>query len=141
MRIPLPVSRKRPRIEIIPLIDIVFFLLAIFVMVSLSMVKNLGINVNLPSAKTSTTDDAAKPVTISIAQNGQVFIDQVAVRFEKLSGRLKQLQHDMTDVRVIINGDDQADFGRAIAVLDEVRAAGIKKISIRTKKQAVPAGE
>ena len=55
MRIPAPAGRKKARIEIIPLIDVVFFLLATFVMVSLSMVKNEGISVNLPTAATSST--------------------------------------------------------------------------------------
>ena len=53
MKITSPVSRKKARIEIIPLIDIMFFLLATFVMVSMSMVKNQGIAVNLPKASTS----------------------------------------------------------------------------------------
>lgn len=54
MILPLPNIRRRPRIEIIPLIDIIFFLLATFVMVSLSMVRNQGLNVNLPRASRET---------------------------------------------------------------------------------------
>ncbi len=141
MRIPLPVPRKRPRIEIIPLIDIVFFLLAIFVMVSLSMVKNQGISVNLPSAKTAAQENPKGYTTISVDQKGQIFIDQAQVSFENLPGRLKQIKAGNPDLKVIINGDDQAHFGLAIGVLDEVRRSGIKKVSIRTKGQAVPAGE
>jgi biopolymer transport protein ExbD len=141
MRIPLPVTRKRARIEIIPLIDIVFFLLAIFVMVSLSMVKNQGIAINLPSAKTAAQEEPSTQVTITIAQDGQVYLDQAPVRFEDLPARLKQLRRSDPNLKIIINGDDQADFGRAIGTLDEVRRAGINKVSIRTKGQTAHPGE
>lgn len=141
MRIPLPVARKRARIEIIPLIDIVFFLLAIFVMVSLSMVKNQGITVNLPSAKSATAEDKSTQVTISVHESGQIYIDEALVRLEDFPIRLQQLKNSNPDVKIIINGDEQADFGKAIGVLDAVRLAGIKKVSIRTKGQASPAGE
>lgn len=60
MKIPLPTTRRKARIEIIPLIDVVFFLLATFVMVSLSMIKNQGIRVNLPSAVTGTPQEIGR---------------------------------------------------------------------------------
>ena len=110
-------------------------------MVSLSMVKNQGIAVNLPSAKTAAPDEPSRQVTVSIHQSGQVYIDEKPVRFEDLPSSFKKLKNADPDVRVIINGDDQADFGRAIGVLDEVRRAGIKKVSIRTKGETAAAGK
>jgi len=79
MIIPSPRSRKRPRIEIIPLIDVIFFLLATFMMVSLSMVKNNGIKVNLPAASTSTTQDHHNETTISVTKDGGLFFDKVGL--------------------------------------------------------------
>jgi biopolymer transport protein ExbD len=134
MRIPLPNVRRRARIEIIPLIDIIFFLLATFVMVSLSMVHNQGISINLPVASTSTDQDPKPIVTISVNEKGDIYLDKEVMSVEAWSARLKQLKSKDPGVRVLVNGDDKADFGQAIAVLDEVRRVGITKVSIRTKR-------
>ena len=72
MNIPSLRSRKRARIEIIPLIDVVFFLLATFMMVSLSMVKNNGIKVNLPAAATSAPQEHNDRTTISVTKDGDL---------------------------------------------------------------------
>ncbi len=76
MNIPSIRPRSRARIEIIPLIDIMFFLLATFVMVSLSMVKNRGIPLILPAANTGAAQDRQDHVTVSIAETGQLYLDQ-----------------------------------------------------------------
>ena len=134
MRISLPVVKKRPRIEIIPLIDIIFFLLATFVMVSLSMVRNQGIAVHLPAAATSTAQEHKAPtVTLTVSDEGEIYLDKEKVGLEAMSDRLKHMKAKNPDLKVFINGDEKAHFGKAIAVLDEVRRLGITKVSIRTK--------
>ena len=136
--IPSPRSKRRARIEIIPLIDIIFFLLATFVMVSLSMVKNRGIHVNLPSAATGTPQEPGEFATISIDSGGGLFFNKRAVTAAQLGEDLKQLVATDADPRVFINGDAKADFGAAIAVLDEVRSLGISKVAIETQPKAGP---
>jgi biopolymer transport protein ExbD len=133
MNIPSPRAQKRARIEIIPLIDIVFFLLATFVMVSLSMVKNQGISVNLPVAATSAAQDRKDYTTISVNEKGDYFFNKEPVTMEQLPARLAALKNADPDPRVFINGDQKAEFGKAIAVLDEVRKLGISKVAIETK--------
>jgi biopolymer transport protein ExbD len=133
MIIPLPTSRKRPRIEIIPLIDIIFFLLATFVMISLSMVKNQGLNVNLPSASTGVSQDRKEAVTITVTQTNEVYLNQEKISLDNLSDRLKELKDQNPDLKVFINGDSHAYFQGAITVLDKVRAAGITRVAIQTK--------
>lgn len=135
MRIPSPTVRKRARIEIIPLIDIIFFLLATFVMVSLSMVKNQGISVNLPTTATSSAEDAKPVITISVNDKEEIYLDKKLVSFEQMSGKLQELKATDSDLKVLINGDEKASFGTAIGILDEVRRLGIVKVSIRTKAQ------
>lgn len=136
MKIPLPVVKRRARIEIIPLIDIIFFLLATFVMVSLSMVKNQGIAINLPKASTSTSQDIEKLLTVSITEQGEIYLDKKKTQMDGLIIELKQLKAADPNLKVLINGDDKASFGTAITVLDEVRKLGIAKVSIRTKHEA-----
>jgi len=136
--IPSPRSKRRARIEIIPLIDIIFFLLATFVIVSLSMVKSRGIPVNLPAASTGKTQEPGDFATISIDAAGALFFNKQPVTGVQLGEELKKLQADNTDPRVFINGDAKAEFGTAIAVLDQVRSLGITKVAIETQSKATP---
>ncbi len=132
-KIPNPRSQKRARIEIIPLIDIMFFLLATFVMVSLSMVKNLGISVNLPPAATGKAQPREDSTVISIQADGGVFFNKAPVTVEQLDAELRALVAANPSPLVYINGDKKAEFGAAIAVLDQVRKQGITRISIATE--------
>jgi biopolymer transport protein ExbD len=136
--IPSPRSKKRARIEIIPLIDIIFFLLATFVMVSLSMVKNRGITVNLPAAATSAPQPREDSATISIKETGETYFNKEPVDAAQLETALKQLLAQNSDPHVFINGDTKAEFGKAIAVLDEVRKLGITKVAIETQSKPSP---
>ena len=138
MKILYSVARKKARIEIIPLIDIIFFLLATFVMLSLSMVKNQGINVNLPTAHTGKAEDRKSSITITVNQTGEIYLDQEKINPDLLEQRLTQLKNGNPDLKVFINGDKKAYFEGAIKVLDEVRAAGITKVAIQTKGSDSP---
>jgi len=133
MNIPSPRGAKKARIEIIPLIDIIFFLLATFVMVSMSMIQNQGINVNLPIAASSTPQDRKDYSSISVTEAGEYFFNKESVTLEQLVERLKEVKSADRDPRVFINGDQKAELGKAIAVLDEVRKLGISKVAIETR--------
>jgi biopolymer transport protein ExbD len=134
MKIPLPTARRKARIEIIPLIDVIFFLLATFVMVSLSMVRNQGIRVNLPSAATGTSQERQAAVTITVTKSGDIYLNQEKLALGLLPQRLKQIKAENPDIRVFIHGDKEAYFGNAIQILDEVRSAGITKVAIQTRQ-------
>lgn len=133
MRIPQVYQKKRARIEIIPLIDIIFFLLATFVMVSLSMVKNQGITVNLPVAATGQPLDRTVIKTVTVTMTGDILLDKDLMDVSKFVSTLKKLKAENNEVKVLINADDAADFGVIVKVLDEVRKIGISKVSIQTK--------
>ena len=136
MKIVAPFQRKRARIEIIPLIDIIFFLLATFVMVSLSMVKNQGVMVRLPTAVSSTPQQRDLIVTISITEDGRLFLDKEEIAIVEVKERLSVLKLDHPELTVFINGDERADFGKAVQLLDEVRQLGIDKVAIQTKNKS-----
>ena len=132
-------GRKRARIEIIPLIDIIFFLLATFIMVSLSMSKNQGVNVALPTASTAASlgdqQELDKAVTLSIDGKGDVFYNKEKITLAQLPLRLQTLKSTSKDPKVIINGDAKASFDTVVAVLNSVRAIGISKVGINTDKK------
>ena len=130
---------KRARIEIIPLIDIMFFLLATFIMVSLSMTKNQGVQVALPAANSSQSlgddQEMEKAVTLSVNAAGDVFYNKEKITIAQLPMRLQTLKATGKDPKVIINSDAGADFKHVVGVLDEVRKIGIPKVGINTEKK------
>ena len=130
---------KRARIEIIPLIDIIFFLLATFIMVSLSMSKNQGVQVALPSASTAAAlgnqQELDKAVTVSVNQKGEVFYNKEKITLAQLPLKLQQLKAQSKDPKVIVNSDGNADFKYVVGLLDEVRKIGITKVAINTDKK------
>jgi biopolymer transport protein ExbD len=136
--IPSPRSKRRARIEIIPLIDIIFFLLATFVMVSLSMVRNRGIPLELPKAATGTPQEPGDFATISIDAAGNFYFNKQPVDAAGLDAALKNLLAGNPEPRVYIHGDASAAFGKAIAVLDEARGLGITKVAIETQPKPSP---
>ena len=132
-------GRKRARIEIIPLIDIIFFLLATFIMVSLSMTKNQGVQVALPTASSASSlgDQAEmlKTVTLSIDAKGDVFYNKEKITIAQLPLKLQTLKSSTKEPKVIINGDAGADFQNVVAVLNECRKIGIAKVGMNTDKK------
>ena len=132
-QIPSPRSKKRARIEIIPLIDIIFFLLATFVMVSLSMVKNRGISVNLPTAATGISQEPLNTATITLNAGGDFFFNKQPVNAHELESALKELTSRSADPHIFINGDTKTELGKAILVLDQVRKQGITKVAFEIR--------
>jgi len=127
---------KRAKIEIVPLIDVVFFLLATFVMVSLSMTRNQGMQVPLPSANSaSKMDDDAKAVTVTVSENGDIFFNKDKITMAQLPFKLQTLKASQKDPKVVVNGAADADFKNIVAVLDEARKIGIAKVGISTEKK------
>ncbi len=138
MEIPSLRPKRRARLEIIPLIDIMFFLLATFVMVSLSMVKHKGIPVILPAASTGSPQEQKDHVVVSVADTGQIYLDKREVSLEQLAAGLRTLREQHADLRVFINGDEDARLGLAIAVLDAARKLGISKVAFETRATPAP---
>ncbi len=129
---------KRARIEIIPLIDVIFFLLATFVLFTLSLKKSGGLPVTLPSAETSQARDAEGAVTITITAQGTLAWDKLPVTLDEFIAKLQAYKQTDPNPRVLINGDEDALFTQVRYVVDEVRKAGIGKILIETRIR--PAG-
>lgn len=124
---------KRARIEIIPLIDVIFFLLATFVLFTLSLNQSGGLAVLLPATETGRSRDAAGAVTLSITEEGTLAWDKEPVTLDEFIARLQAWRQVEPEPRVLINGDENALFSQVRYVVDEVRKAGIGKIDIETR--------
>lgn len=132
--------RKRPKkhakIEIIPLIDVVFFLLATFIMVSLSMTKNEGITVNVPSASTANAKEQKdQTLTLSVAQSGEIFFNKEKINPAQLPLRLQNFKSANKEPQVVVNGDGEAGYKSIVAVIDEVKKVGITKVALSTERK------
>jgi biopolymer transport protein ExbD len=125
--------KKKARIEIIPLIDVIFFLLATFVLFMLSLNKSEGLKVALPYSETGEPRDPSGSATITVTDEGTLAWNKDPVTLDDFINRL-QAFHVMhpDDARILINGDTEATFSSVIYVFDEVRKAGISKVLIET---------
>ena len=135
MRFSSPIPHKKARIEIIPLIDIMFFLLASFMMVSLSQTHMKGINVNLPSANSPPQPPDTKKdyVSVRVTEGGLVYFDNEAVLSQDVKGRLFALQKANPAIKVSISAETNALHGDVISLLDNIRDVGIQKIGYQIK--------
>ena len=134
-----PVPKKRARIEIIPLIDIMFFLLASFMMVSLSQTHMKGIRVNLPSINTPPRppNEPKDYVAIRVTEGGLIYFDNVPVMSDDVLSRLYQMHEQNKDVKVSLSAEQLATHGDVITLLDKIRLAGITKIGYQIKAASV----
>jgi biopolymer transport protein ExbD len=139
MKIGSPLPYKKARIEIIPLIDIMFFLLASFLMASLSMMHLQSIKLDLPTAVTAKRDFKPDILNISIKANGQVYYEKQQVNTEELQKILADALRKNTNVPVYISGDRETKHGSIVRVLDLVRRQGIQKVSFAISPAPPPA--
>jgi biopolymer transport protein ExbD len=133
------VGPKKARIEIIPLIDVIFFLLATFVLFTLSLDKITSIEVVMPLVPPA---PAANPIDetlyLQTSEHGTYYwkigakTPPEAITAAEIGPRLEDYKRSVAVPRVFIRGDGKARLGAAINALDEVRKAGIKEVSIET---------
>ena len=137
MKIRTPIPEKKSRLEIIPLIDIMFFLLASFMMVALEMSKTENIKVNLPPASQSKQDYRPDMVNIAVDKSGAAWLEKKRISLSELAAVLKDRFHANPDVPVYISGDRDTLHGDMVKVYQTVRAVGIQKVAFMTEsKQA-----
>jgi biopolymer transport protein ExbD len=132
MKIISPIPRRRSRIVIIPLIDIMFFLLASFMMISLQMSRTANIKVNLPSATQSAQDYKPDMVNIAVDKSGSIWLEKKTILLPDLSQVLTARFHPNTNLPVYISGDRDTMHGDMVKVYETVRSAGIQKVSFMT---------
>ena len=127
-------ENKRARVEMLPLIDIVFLLLVFFIYAMLSMVVHRGIKVELPQASAAHVE-RKDYVSITITEDNTIFVDEDAVTLESLVEQVGEAQRAKDDAPIFINGDRRADLGIAVRILDHLRRAGIAEVSFECAEE------
>jgi biopolymer transport protein ExbD len=125
-------SIKKPRIEIIPMIDTIFFLLVFFMISTLSMAQYSGLPVNLPKAA-SGQQVPSESAAVTISADGNIAIDKQPVGRDEIQDTLKARLAKNPELLVLINADERVEHGLVVEVMDEARQAGVAKMAIAVK--------
>ena len=123
----------RPRVEVIPMIDIMMFLLVFFVVISLKMIAGTGVEMDLPASST-TTELKTSTVTVGVNKAGETIVEGKKLVGDALKDKLLALKKEQ-QIEVVLAGDKDVPLQTLIGVMDEVRAAGITTVGIAAKAE------
>ncbi|MDT8903500.1 ExbD/TolR family protein [Anaeroselena agilis] len=122
---------RTPKLMIIPMIDIIFFLLVFFMMSTLYMVEQRSLPLNLPAAATTQTE-LTKNTVITITSEGRILIDREDIPPELFRPRIQALLAQRGDPAFLLRADRQTEYGRIVTVLDELKALGVRRVAVAT---------
>ncbi len=125
---------KKPRIEMLPLIDIVFLLLVFFIYAMLSMAVHRGMNVLLPSSSTAEID-RHRELSVTVRADGTVYVDKEQVPLELLTDTLKNKVDSSDERGVLLFADRNLPYQDLFRVLDRIRLAGLHRISLQAEAE------
>jgi len=125
---------RQPRLMIIPMIDIIFFLLVFFMMSTLYMVEQRTIPINLPQT-VSAQNDVLHSVLITLTQEGRIIFEQEEIPMELLKKRVQMELQKQNDLVFVLHSDKQVEYGKVVAVLDELKLAGVQRVAIATERK------
>lgn len=129
---------KKPSIMIIPMIDIIFFLLVFFMMSMLSMTTRHTLDLNLPRASSAELT-AVKSLPVSITRDGTIYVEKEKISRENFLRRIELEKERNPEMTVLLSADAQSEHGDFLFILDKLNAAGIQKISIAAEPEPSPA--
>ena len=131
MRLSCGYETKKARVEMLPLIDVVFLLLVFFIYAMLSMVVHHSLKVDLPSAGTA-VQNQAEHITVTIDSENRIFLNSAPIGIDELSTAILAWQ-EANPGPVFIDGDQAADLGIALRLLDRLKQSGIEEVSFSCK--------
>ena len=125
-------SAKKGKIEIIPMIDVMFFLLATFILASIAMQKYQGVAVNLNKGSAENVSEQQQSITISITHDNLIYINKKQVLLSEVENNLQQLLNDKNN-NILIASDENSKQGVVMQAMLEAKKAGVKKFSFIVK--------
>ena len=125
---------KKARIEMLPLIDIVFLLLVFFIYAMLSMAVHRGLPVVLPQSATAAIEKKLE-LSVTVKEDGTVFVDKERVELKELSQYLKRHANSEKESGVLLFGDRNLPYQKLFQVMDQIRLAGIERISMQAEME------
>ena len=135
MKVALP-ERRKSRIEMLPLIDIVFLLLVFFIYAMLSMAVHRGLPVVLPTSSTAKIDKHLI-LSVTVRADGSIFLDKEKVNLKDLKGALRRAARNRKETGVLLFADKAVPYQELFRVLDQIRLAGLNRISLQAELEKV----
>lgn len=126
---------SEPQLMIIPMIDIIFFLLVFFMMSTLYMVEQNTIPVNLPQA-TAQRMEETRQIAVTVTSEGRILFDKEELPLALVRRRAQAELGKQNDAVFVLRSDKQTEYGKVVAVLDELKLAGVQRLAIATEKKA-----
>ncbi|MEX5568572.1 biopolymer transporter ExbD [Pseudomonas syringae] len=127
-------KKRKAHIELIPMIDVMMFLLVFFVLVSLNVIPALGMKTQLPSASSSQQLKPQNKSILTLGLNGELQLDGKATTVDALVPALKALEKPDTKTTIIVNSDKGVEVARLVEIMDTLRLGGFTSVSIATRK-------
>ena len=134
MKVKLPSTHRKSRVEMLPLIDVVFLLLAVFIYTMLSMAVHRGLNLNLPRSNSAEIEKQFI-ISVSIDEKGLVYIDKQKVDLKELTETLSAMTVDRKNPGVLLFADKGIPYQDLFKVLDKIREAGLTRISLQAEAE------
>jgi len=125
---------SQPALMIIPMIDIIFFLLVFFMMSTLYMVEQHAIPINLPQA-TTVQQEITKNSNITVLKDGRVMFEQEEIPLSLLQKRINEELTKQPDILFVVRADNQGQYGQVVAVLDELKLSGARRVAVATDQK------
>jgi biopolymer transport protein ExbD len=126
-------KQRHARIEIIPMIDVMMFLLVFFVLISLNVLPALGLRIKPPTSANIDKVIERQRATVGIDRDGRIFLDGQAVDISYLAERLRVISTPEKQLSVIIAGDENSTLQSLVEVLDSLKLAGVASTQIVTR--------
>ena len=133
MKVDIPYTKKS-RIEMLPLIDVVFLLLVVFIYTMLSMAVHRGLNVNLPKSEAAVIEKQLI-LSVTIDEKGLIYIDKQKVDLEELTATLEIMTSDKKNPGILLFADKDIPYQDLFKVLDRIRQAGLNRISLQAEAE------
>ena len=125
----------KPRLEIIPMIDIMMFLLVFFIVITLRMISGTGIQLDLPSSQT-TQELKPTQITIGVQKDGAMYVEGQPYSAEALKAKLEEAKKSTDKLAVILAGDKELSYQNTLKVMDVARSAGISQVGLAAKAES-----
>jgi biopolymer transport protein ExbD len=130
-------TKRKARIEMLPLIDIVFLLLVFFIYAMLSMAVHRGLPVTLPSSVSSKIDKELI-LSVTVKSNGTLYVDKERVELDNLASFLKTKSESDRETGILLFADRSLSYQSLFRVLDQIKLAGIHRISLQAESEQLP---
>ena len=127
-------QREKPRVDLTPMVDVVFLLL-IFFMISTTFVESPGISIKLPESSSQTIDREPKEIKVYLSQEGDIYHGEKKISIDDFKGLLADNQADAKETTVLLLADQESRHGKVVILMDLARDAGFTKLAIATEQR------